>query len=281
MSNKISKKDLLNYIKEQSQNLYKLHSLKEEKSRIESELNFLNENKYSAEASKFIGKEISHLEKDKDYKHDRAVAAAINIAKDKGYKVPKKKLNEAALSEKGKEVLQKWVNEMGARPAAVKLIDNVLIKRIGLSSSDLSDTSTFASGLDDIETLLEDGSFNEALDVAIDTAKQMIEEEGGDLFGESKEGNKKISRDELMDLLEKRFPKAWFKPGENFGGGYSERTIWTGEGSEANNGMPLFDAYSSSSKYVMDVYKPFNDLVESMGYYVEPYDSGTYFIIPK
>lgn len=50
----------------------------------------LNEKKYSDAASDFIGKEISHLQKDKGYPHDRAVAAAINIAKDKGYKVPKK-----------------------------------------------------------------------------------------------------------------------------------------------------------------------------------------------
>lgn len=50
----------------------------------------LDEKKYSDAASDFIGKEISHLEKDKDYEHDRAVAAAINIAKDKGYKVPAK-----------------------------------------------------------------------------------------------------------------------------------------------------------------------------------------------
>ncbi|HEY9704408.1 MAG TPA: hypothetical protein V6C58_18300 [Allocoleopsis sp.] len=50
----------------------------------------LDEKKYSDAAQNFIGKEISHLEKDKGYEHDRAVAAAINIAKDKGYKVPKK-----------------------------------------------------------------------------------------------------------------------------------------------------------------------------------------------
>jgi len=44
-------------------------------------------NKYSKKASEFIGKEISHLKKDKGYPQDRAVAAAINVAKDKGMKV--------------------------------------------------------------------------------------------------------------------------------------------------------------------------------------------------
>jgi hypothetical protein len=48
-------------------------------------------NKYSEKASEFIGKEISHLKKDKGYPQDRAVAAAINVAKDKGMKVGSKK----------------------------------------------------------------------------------------------------------------------------------------------------------------------------------------------
>ena len=53
----------------------------------------LNEkkNKYSKKASSFIGKEISHLKKDKGYPQDRAVAAAINVAKEKGMKVGAKK----------------------------------------------------------------------------------------------------------------------------------------------------------------------------------------------
>ena len=35
----------------------------------------------------FVGKEISHLEKDEDYSHERAVAASLNIARKKGYPV--------------------------------------------------------------------------------------------------------------------------------------------------------------------------------------------------
>lgn len=57
-------------------------------------------NKYSKKASEFIGKEISHLKKDKGYPQDRAVAAAINVAKEKGMKVgdkkKKKKISEEA-----------------------------------------------------------------------------------------------------------------------------------------------------------------------------------------
>jgi len=44
--------------------------------------------KYSPEAQAFISKEIKHLMDDKGYEHDRAVAAAINIAREKGYKAP-------------------------------------------------------------------------------------------------------------------------------------------------------------------------------------------------
>lgn len=54
----------------------------------------LDEKKYSDKASSFIGKEISHLMRDKGYPHDRAVAAAINVAKEKGMKVGKKKIDE-------------------------------------------------------------------------------------------------------------------------------------------------------------------------------------------
>lgn len=91
----------------------------------------------------------------------------------------------------------------------------------------------------------------------------------------------KIDRDTLMYILKSEYPKAWFKPGEEFSSDYSENTIWSGEGSYANDGMKLFDPYSDDyESYELEVYKPFNDFIESMGYYVEPYDTGTFFILP-
>lgn len=51
---------------------------------------FRSAKKYSEEAREFISEEISHLMNDKGYDHDRAVAAAIEQAREKGYKVPKK-----------------------------------------------------------------------------------------------------------------------------------------------------------------------------------------------
>ena len=95
----------------------------------------------------------------------------------------------------------------------------------------------------------------------------------------------KVDRNTLMDILKNNYPKAWFKKGEDFRNfsvsDYSEDTIWTGEGSYADNGMRLFDSYSDDyENYELEVYKPFNDFIESMGYYVEPYDAGTFFILP-
>lgn len=91
----------------------------------------------------------------------------------------------------------------------------------------------------------------------------------------------KVDRDTLIDILKNEYPDAWFKLGEDFGSDYSEDTIWTGEGSYANDGMKLFDPYTDDyENYELEVYKPFNDFIESMGYYVESYDAGTFFILP-
>jgi len=334
MKKQISKKDLASYIQEQVQNLYKLHTLNEEKSRIENDLKVLSENKYTKKASNFIGKEISHLQKDKGYKHDRAVAAALNVAKDKGYKVPaptneidksamdiakkdikndgqrfdplgknnfedginkkslykamspEKKLNEG-LTEKGMATVQRWIEEGGARNAAVKMIDQMLNKMIGLTSSDLGDTAIFANGLDSIEDLLSNGEFDAALSAAKETAQEMITDEGGgDMFDESEklnEGMQAMSRDELMNALEKMYPKAWFKDGEDFRNDGSNNSIWTGEGSYANNGMELFNYYSEDyeeKNYIMGVYKPLHNFLKSVGYFAESNDPGTYLIYP-
>lgn len=46
---------------------------------------------YSENAREFIGKEIEHHKKDQGMEQDRAVAAAMDEARRKGYKVPDKK----------------------------------------------------------------------------------------------------------------------------------------------------------------------------------------------
>lgn len=197
-SNKVSKQNLVSYIQEQVTNLYKLQVLKEQREKIDKDLKILEESKkkkdseYSDKAREFISKKLSKTAKE-DKPQDQKVAIAINMAREKGLKVPKeKKMNESILSE---EV--------------------------------------------------------------------------------------QVDRDTLMSMLKKNYPKAWFKPGEEFSSDYSENTIWSGEGSYSNDGMKLFDPYSDDyESYELEVYKPFNDFIESMGYYVEPYDTGTFFILP-
>ena len=99
----------------------------------------------------------------------------------------KTRLDEV-IPQKTTDIINKWRTELNDdRKVAVKIIDNVLERKIGLSSSDLPDTATFTSGLDDIEVLLKDGNYEQAIRQAVDTAREMIEEEGGGELFESRE----------------------------------------------------------------------------------------------
>lgn len=87
---------------------------------------------------------------------------------------------------------------------------------------------------------------------------------------------------ELITLLEKRFPNAWFKEGAGFGNGY-EKSVWTGEGSMLNNGLPMFNYYSTKNCYAngFGAHEQLCNFVEKHGYYVECYDAGTFLIYPN
>ncbi len=82
------------------------------------------------------------------------------------------------VSEKTQGILTRWIGEFGARQAAVKLIDNFLRGAVGMTSADLTDSATFAQGLDEIETYLSDGDFGSAIDATKDTVRDMLEDEG-------------------------------------------------------------------------------------------------------
>lgn len=95
-----------------------------------------------------------------------------------------------ALTPKAVAVIQKWQQQLGDnRKVAVKLVDYALSRKIGLTSSDLADTTTFSGGLDMIEQHLEDGNYQGAFDVAKDTADEMIADEGGAGMDEGTSGN--------------------------------------------------------------------------------------------
>jgi len=82
-----------------------------------------------------------------------------------------------ALTEKGIETVKKWVTEKGCRPAGIKIIDSILRKRVGLTSSDLPDTAVFCNGLDGVEEMLESEEYQEAYNLAKETAGEMLQEE--------------------------------------------------------------------------------------------------------
>lgn len=99
------------------------------------------------------------------------------------------------LSENGKIQLQNLIDKFDERTAANKLIDLALKKKVGLTSSDLPDTATFANGLDGVQSHLEDQDFDAAWECAVDVANEMLEDEGyGDMY-ESK--NKKTIKENL------------------------------------------------------------------------------------
>lgn len=82
-----------------------------------------------------------------------------------------------ALSEKGKIKVQELIDKLGTRKTGVKLID-VHLGKLGISSSDLTDSTTFMYGLDAIDELLEGGDLDGAFESAKETAREMLEDEG-------------------------------------------------------------------------------------------------------
>jgi hypothetical protein len=87
------------------------------------------------------------------------------------------------VGEKTKNTIDNWRSELGDRKTAIKLIDYMLSRMISMSSGDLADTAMYANGIDGVEDALVDGDYKRALNIAADTAKEMIDEEGfGDMF---------------------------------------------------------------------------------------------------
>jgi hypothetical protein len=81
------------------------------------------------------------------------------------------------MTEKTALGIEKFIIKYGARKTAIKLI-NGYFTRLGLSVHDLPDSMTFARGLDEIESQLKAGHFADAIQSAIETAKEMLEDEG-------------------------------------------------------------------------------------------------------
>ncbi len=102
-----------------------------------------------------------------------------------------------------------------------------------------------------------------------------------------------MKRDQLLRTLKEKYPKAWFKPSEEFDG--IPEGIWTGEGSheiyriEADEyfpiglecEVPLFDYYTEPvvwDTYEFGIYKPLAKFLAKHGWFAEFEDPGTVMI---
>ena len=118
------------------------------------------------------------------------------------------KPRKGLLSPKGLATVEKWATTLDSRDAAVKMVDSCLRRTLGLTSADLADTTTFSNGLDMIEDLLKVKDWQGAYDVAKDTAKEMIEDEGGAGMDENQHSTKdleRFARQEKIHMLEKQW----------------------------------------------------------------------------
>ena len=92
------------------------------------------------------------------------------------------------------------------------------------------------------------------------------------------------SRENLIELLEAKFPKIRLAESEMFDG--SKNGIWvrsTEDGMTAKDGHKLFDYYAMDNKeirYVFGVHREIGDVLEEHGWYGEWYDTGTMFFYP-
>jgi len=166
----------------------------------------------------------------------------------------KKQINEA-LSEKQMQAIQNWIDKVGERGAAKKLVDIMISSQTGgLTSSDLGDTAIFADGLDEIESLLEDGDFETAISVAKDTAANMLEDEGFGGFGldESLKRNNTKMRNTKKQVLKDLRDVSFNKLVEAYYNMDEEDSFVVKEDEYMDDDMPDYSNIGQLEEYVMD-----------------------------
>ncbi len=87
------------------------------------------------------------------------------------------------MTEKVVKIIEKMLLEKGARVTAMKMVDLCLKQLIGVTASDLADSSTYANGLDEIEFHLRDGDYITAFKTAKQIATEMVSEEDSEAGG--------------------------------------------------------------------------------------------------
>lgn len=86
------------------------------------------------------------------------------------------------------------------------------------------------------------------------------------------------TRDEMMELLEGKYPNMFLRTTEEFDG--SKGGIWTSgeDGLTAKDGFKLFNYYAEDfqeKRYIFGVHKEIRSLLEKHGWFAEWYDCGT------
>lgn len=107
------------------------------------------------------------------------------------------------------------------------------------------------------------------------------------------DSGKFVPRDEMMELIKKKFPNIWVKPSEEFSKdkNYAGRGIWSGAESSTwidnEKKIPAFNpsgAYAYDSKinknYDNEVHKTLSKFLKDDGWYAEFYDNATVFFWP-
>ena len=83
-------------------------------------------------------------------------------------------------SNKTEELIKSKLESIGSTETAVFLVNYFLRKEThnGITLNELPDTSTLANGIDSIEECFDDQDFAGAVNIARETAQDMLEDEG-------------------------------------------------------------------------------------------------------
>ena len=83
------------------------------------------------------------------------------------------------------------------------------------------------------------------------------------------------TREQMMELLEVRYPEMFLRTTEEFNGG--KGGIWTSGEDDlpAKDNFPLFNYYSDGKRYILGVHTEMYNFLEKHGWYAEWHDAGT------
>ena len=185
-----------------------------------------------------------------------------------------------ALNEKGIATVQRWIEDLGVRGAAKKMIDSALRKTIGLTSEDLSDTTTFANGLDEIESLLEQEEIESAWELAKETTTEMLEDEGYPNMFESKNKKHKIiiKESQLKKIIKEALDGVLYPRGGSIGGEHQKKMTDDEIYNNKNNSQTRFKKSNEIAleklNQRVENYFGTSDLGNRLYYFFQDFDKG-------